>query len=68
MLLNPTKSVTDILESNPDLAKQVLDLLICATTPGFKESNEYDEIKDLCWVRLQQGRAARDAYIESLAA
>lgn len=57
-----------IIKDNPDLASTVLDLLIGATAPGFKDSLEYEEIKDLCWVRMQQCRAARDAHVESRAA
>lgn len=67
-MIDPTQCVLDILLNNPDLAQNVLDLLICATKPDFRDSNKYDEIKDLLFMKLQAGRNARDSYIESRAA
>lgn len=64
-MINPTILVSNILKNDPDLAQDVLDLLICATDPAFRDSNEYDEIKDLLFMKLQAGRTARDSYIES---
>jgi hypothetical protein len=68
MPINPTKSASRILESNPDLATDLMDLIICVGEAGFRDSNEYDEIKDLCWAKIQAGRDARDTYIASRAA
>lgn len=67
-MIDPTQSVSHILENNPDLAQDLIDLLICATSPGFKDSKEYDEIKDLCWMNTQMSRDARDRYIAGRAA
>lgn len=68
MPIDPTKCASRILESNPDLAADLLDLAICFSQQGFKDSNEFDSIKDLCWAQIQAGRDARDSYIASRAA
>lgn len=69
--INPTSathSVSQILKNNPDLAKHVMNILIHAESPGWKDSNDYDDIKDMCWLKTEECRDARDRYLAARAA
>jgi hypothetical protein len=67
--INATQSASDILRNNPDAAQDLMDVVIkAATEPGFKDSGEYDDILNLCWVKMQQCRVERDRHIASRAA
>lgn len=64
-MADPVKCAKQIIVNDrSELAPLLLDLLLCAVEPGFKESNEFDEILDLLYVPADEYRDGRERYIE----
>lgn len=61
-MINPQKCAERIILNDPDLAEPLFDLLLCAVDPGFKDSNEFDEIKEMLYVKIQHCRDSRAKY------
>lgn len=67
-MIDPQKRAAQILLNNPDLAEPLLDLLIWANQPKLGDNNDYDELLNQCYVKLQHCRDGRDKYITGRAA
>lgn len=61
-MINPQRCAQRIVLNDPDLAVPLFDLLLKAVEPGFKDSNDYDEIMGDLYKRIQHSRDAREAY------
>lgn len=67
MILHPQHNVAQILVNNPQLADNLLNLLLWAiSTPKVTLSPDFDEILDMLYVHVPDYRVHRDAHIKSL--
>ena len=63
-MIKPQECVRTILRNNPELAKDVFDLLLWVDQPNLPENSDYKDILDDCWIKTQACRDARHAYAE----
>lgn len=64
-MINPQECAERIILNDPDLAEPLFDLLLCAVEPGFKDSNEFDDIKQMLYLKIQHCRESRRRYEKS---
>lgn len=64
-MINPTDCISQILENDPTRAEPLIDFVLQATKPGFKDSGKFDEVMEMLYVHTQHCREARNRYVES---
>lgn len=60
--------ISRITLNDPDLAEDLLDTILWASTPGIRQTPEYDEALDFLYARTPDCRSHRDLYVKSRAA
>lgn len=66
--MNPLERISHIIVNDPALAVDLLDALLWASTPGVRETPEYDEALDFLYVKIPDCRIHRDLYVKDRAA
>lgn len=60
-MINATQKAAEIL-LNPENAGPLFDLMIWANQPQLEENDDYDDVLDMCWQKLDLCRLARAEY------
>lgn len=64
-MIDPQACAERILENEPALAEPLFDLLLWANRPNLGDDNDYDEILNLAYSKLDHCRAQRDLYAKT---
>ena len=65
-VINPNECAERIVRNDPDLAKELFDLLLwAADQTDIKDNEKYDEIMGNLYKRLQHCRNAREDYAKA---
>ena len=65
-MINPIECAARLIENDPgNLAEYLLDLMIWANRPSLGGEDDYDEILNNLYIKLDCAQESRDSYVKS---